>query len=302
MNIEERHGLKNKYSINNDKEKNVENDLNIKNEENNNNDLEIKNKRINKLQNTIQIINNLKKQIGILKPEDFELLKNPRISKSFLKYLILYLINLDTEISTYTTEPEILLSTPLDDQTDIHEIIKKFSIMFNLLLDNMENINIDYFLILYDKYIIYQQTKHIHFLLFKIAHNPKVYVYLLTNKKRISIPIFASLYSRYKNRNKKALEKFVLRMKNDDLNIHALMYILCFDRDSEFNKILIEKIKNKKTMFLNKRVVNFYNKIYNMKIEAYENEDEIFYYFPFDVPMIESIRLKIDDDYVHFIK
>lgn len=245
---------------------------------------------------TVDVLQGLKYQSITLEPRHFQLLGNKKVSRSFLKGVLLYLVRLDSEISSITPG--------LGDIQDIHLLVdmkektKQFSVMFNLLFDNMEHVDLDYFFFLYDKYVIAQQTKHIHFLLFGVPDSQRVLVFLLLSTKRCAIPLFASFYSRHSSRNQKALHKFVLRMKEDPLYIHSLMYILCFVRDDRVGELLMATIKNKKNLFLNKKVVHEFNAMYGTKIDCFESQDELLNYFPLDEPEIESIKMKIKDRYV----
>ncbi|KAG0434372.1 hypothetical protein DMUE_5211, partial [Dictyocoela muelleri] len=212
---------------------------------------------------TVEVLQQLKNQTIILEPRHFQLLKNKKVCRTFLKDLILYLVYLDSEISSYNLENDD--KEDISTYSSIKESMKNFSIMFNLLFDNMKHVDLEYFFILYEKYVISQQTKHIHFLLFGVPDVQKVLVFILLNNKKCAIPLFASFYSRHKSRNTKALDKFLLRMKDDPIYINSLLYILCFIKNDKAYEVLMSAIKNRKSLFLNKKVVGTFNKIYNTK-------------------------------------
>lgn len=272
--------------------------------------------------------------------EYLKYLEIPSLSTPILKKFLDFLINLDSQISAFyetlsEEDWENVISpncSVLDSNFDLKTKIDCFEMHFKSFYTSLKDLNsqendLENITTVFNIFepLFKIKTKNIQFLIFLFSKKNPKYAFgsLLSKIKKsplIYCPFFSSLLVRLKfdiELKRKCLLVFYNHIQSitpsDSVQYLILLqgfaYILCF---KEFSENITDLLKNLPNFiskieelnllgYLNKDVASRFCSFYNIKEPAYQKpKNEVFYFFPFDLPVIPGISQMIEEDYVVF--
>ncbi|KAF7683857.1 hypothetical protein TCON_0942 [Astathelohania contejeani] len=224
-------------------------------------------------------------------------------------------------------------ATPLEDDSlvSLKEDVRLYTQAFRKFITHLASLDFENIIYFFEKYVLVSRCRHTQFIIFTLCQQnpPLLFGYLISQIKskignRLSlnyITYFVSLLVRCKmeDSNFNLCIRHVLnitsKIKSNTnalfiLCAQSLIYICCFHPrihtemigDISVKDFITELFRKDVVGLMNPNVINQYCGLYNIEYgNAFIKYDcDLLYFFPFDPPVIDSIKNIYKNSYVEF--